>query len=450
MKDSFLIVGHGGRESVFARKLAEDSVVYAIMGHANPSIIYFVEKTEGTFTIGDVNDGNRILQYAIEHNIDYVFISADEPLANGVVDVLLNAGIKVIGPTKEGARIEWDKIYAINIMKKILPKFTPFYKVIESIDEVRQAIAIFEEKSMAMVVKPQGLTGGKGVKVMGEHLEDYGKAREYIEELLKAKDKAKVLLVEKLKGIEFTIMGITDGKTTVFSPASYDYPYRLEGDKGAGTGGMGCFTDKTQNLPFMSLSDFQDCTNIMNVVLDYMECQGLHFNGVLNGGFFLTSDGIKFMEFNGRFGDPEGINILSILNSSFSTVLKNIYAKQLSSRDLTFIPKASVVKYLVSPDYPQKSESIKFKFPIETFEKEGLMVSFASAKRLNGNQDEYQTVSSSRVVALSCVAKTIVEASERINICIDQYCEKNLAYRKDIGTQEDINRLNGYARSMKS
>ena len=158
--------------------------------------------------------------------------------------------------------------------------------------------------------------------------------------------------MERLDGIEFTIMGITDGEHLVIPPASYDYPFRHEGDRGAGTGGMGCFTNSEKRLPFMSEQDLDDCRQIMQRIIDEMRKAGSRFNGVLNGGFFKTPAGIKFMEFNGRFGDPEGLNILSILETSFSDLLVHIWSGTLSDKAVSFAKKAGVVKYLVANEYP--------------------------------------------------------------------------------------------------
>ncbi|XP_060078909.1 phosphoribosylamine--glycine ligase-like [Ylistrum balloti] len=435
----FMIVGQGGRESSFAKKLAEDSVVYAAFGHKNPTIVDIVDETGGRYITVDIKDGHKLADFAQEEAIDYVFVNCDDPLAAGIVDILLDRGIKAIGPTKAGARIEWDKIFSIQLIDRLLPQYTPVFKVISTQSDIDEAIQEFAESKLEIVVKPQGLTGGKGVKVMGKHLHSQEDVKAYIIELLEKKPGEQVLLVEKLEGLEFTIMGITDGEHTVFSPASYDYPYRYEQDKGAGTGGMGCFTDITPHLPFMTEKQYEECTHIMSEVLKDLKAQGLHFNGVLNGGFFVTEQGIKFMEFNGRFGDPEGINILSILDSNFSKILEAIYHQNLSENDVVFKQQASVVKYLVSPSYPEKGDPIRFELPIEQFESEGLSVVFSSAIR-NENGD-YQTVSSSRVVGISGVGDSVPEASDRINTCIDRYFSGGLEYRRDIGSAEEIERL---------
>ena len=444
MNPKFLLVGNSGRESFFARKLAEDSTVYAVMQHENPTIVEFAHKTDGGYIIGDTNDGDFITDYAVQQAIDYAFVNSDEPLAKGVVDALLAADIKAIGPTRAGARIEWDKVYAMQMMDKLYPEFTPFHKIVSSPEQLHAAITSFKDRKLDLVVKPQGLTAGKGVKVMGEHLENYQDAADYATQLLSNNNDTEVLLVEKLEGIEFTIMGLTDGEHTVFAPATYDYPYRFENDQGPGTGGMGCFADKTKYLPFMSAVHFDECSKIMRAVIQSIKEQGAHFNGILNGGFFLTGHGIKFMEFNARFGDPECINILSVLKSPFSSLLKAIEGKTLNAEKVVFADEASVVKYLVTPSYPQPGALMTLNFPVKALEQYGLTVSFSSVVA-TGNHNEYKTVSASRIVALSCTAKTIVTAAEKINLGIDKYVDAPLEYRHDIAMQEELKKLNDRA-----
>ena len=438
-KKKFLIVGSGGRESAFASRLVEDTKLYAVIGHKNKSIINCVAKTGGEYTIGDVNDPYQVLDFAKTYGIDYVFVSADQPLANGVIDVLTSNGIKAIGGTKEATRIEWDKVYSIEMMQKICPEFTPYYRIISSLDQLDEAIDYFKKHNLQVVVKPQGLTGGKGVKVMPEHLADWQECIDYAASLLRQKND-KVLLVEKLQGIEFTIMGITDGKHLVMSPASYDYPFRYEDDLGAGTGGMGCFTNNEKKLPFMTEKDLDDCKNIMQKILDELRKRNLCFNGVLNGGFFKTEDGIKFMEFNGRFGDPEGLNILGILEGSFSELLVNIYDKTLSENTISFVKKASVVKYLVAKEYPDESkEASSFYINEKKIKELGVNTYFGSSIQIGANQ--YQTLRKSRVVAFGAIADNIETASVMINNAIDNYVSGPLEYRRDIGSAKSLDKL---------
>lgn len=442
----FLVIGNGGREAVFADALSKDSIVYALMGHENPTIVDAVNRTGGSFRIADINNGSVIADFAVDQKIDYVFVNSDNPLANGVVDQLLAKKIKAIGPTKEAARIEWDKIYSIEFLKSLLPQFVPTYKLVSKENQVDTAIADFAGKEI--VVKPQGLTGGKGVKVMGEHLKDLNQVKEYTNSLLASGDS--VLLVEKIQGLEFTIMAITDGKNTKFAPASYDYPYRFEGDSGPGTGGMGCFTDIGGSLPFLNQDDLNDCYKILQATIDALTAKGLHYNGVLYGGFFLTADGIKFIEFNSRFGDPEGINICSLLESSFSQMLIDIYHQRLNPDSVKFAKKASVVKYLVSRDYPNKGPEIEFTLPANSIKENGGLVHFSAAKKI-ASENKYKTVSVSRVVAITAIGDSIELAANKVNdLIINYYTDGKLDYRRDIASKDELNKLSKIAAKLAS
>ena len=441
VRERFMIVGSGGRECAFAVRLAEDASVYAMMGHENPMIMSCVEHSGGKWEVGDPSDPGTVLDFAKRHGINYAFVSSDEPLANGVVDVLLEHGFKCVGATKAAARIEWDKAYSMGLTRGACGNdFTPVYSIISSMDEIDGALSIFKKRNLQVVVKPQGLTGGKGVKVMPEHLKTYDDCAAYASELLRSRSGEKVLFVERLHGIEFTIMGITDGRTLVMSPASYDYPYRHVGDTGAGTGGMGCFTNSEHRLPFMTQKDLDDCRTMMERVIDAMRKKGTPFTGVLNGGFFKTKSGIKFMEWNGRFGDPESLNILSLLEGSFSKLLKDIWNKTLSNDTIKFAGKASVIKYMVVKEYPEPSPApIQFVIDEESVNALGVNLFFASC--VQTGKHTYQTLKTSRVVAFGALADTIGDASELVDIAIKDYFRGNLDYRHDIGTTEYVSKL---------
>ncbi len=439
-KEQFLIVGSGGRESAFALNLFKETILFAFMSHENPTIMECVEQSGGRYIIGNVNDAQAVAKFAVDSGIDYAFVSADDPLANGVVDEMLNHKIKAVGGTKAATKIEWDKIYSIDMMKKVCPEFTPFYQVIENKNQLPLAIEHFKDKQLQIVVKPQGLTGGKGVKVMPEHLKTYEDCSNYAIELLDKCPNEKVLLVEKLQGIEFTIMGMTDGQNLVIAPASYDYPFRLENDLGAGTGGMGCFTNNEKKLSFMNDKDLQDCRHIMQKIIDEMKNQDLNFSGVLNGGFFKTKAGIKFMEFNGRFGDPEGLNVLMILESSFAEMIKNMWHKTLSEDKVNFVKKASVIKYLVAQEYPKESaEATIFKINKKAIQEMGVQVFYASSIKLSDGR--YQTLKKSRAIAFGAVAENVVSAGNLVNDAIEKFVDANLEYRKDIGSQANLDKL---------
>jgi len=445
-----LVVGNGGRESSIAMKLAEESSVYAVMKHENPSIKGFVKKTGGTFVIGNPSDPHFVSRFAVENRIDLAFVSADDPLEAGIIDALLDEGIRAVGPTRAGAEIEWNKEYSMRLMGNIFPEFTPKFWVAKNFDEIREIFNEVASEGIQVVVKPQGLTAGKGVKVMGEHLDGYPAAERYAMEVLAnhvGKSRC-VIIVEKVEGIEFTVMAITDGKTVIPPPATYDHPFRFDGDKGPGTGGMGSFCDKRLPLPFMSQSDYDTSIRIIQGTVDALRKEGRHFNGVLNTGLFLTRDGLKFMEFNARFGDPECMNILSVLDSSLLCALEKIDSQRLSPKDIRFKRKASVVKYLVSPEYALSSGSTHmFELDVAAMATEGVDVFFSSSIA-QPNKNQYSTVGVSRNVGLAFTADSITDASSHINHCITDHVKGPLHFRKDIGSEEELDFLKNKAQSM--
>ncbi len=432
-----LLIGGGGRESNIAWRLSQDSTVYAVMSHENPSIMHYVNRSGGSCITGNINDGKLIASYCLENKIDLAFINSDNPLEAGVVDELLSCGIPTVGPTRSGAEIEWNKSFALELMREILPEYTPRFWIAKDSESLKYAFDEIISMNMVIVVKPKGLTGGKGVKVMGKHLMNYDETKQYAAELLEKS--AEVILVEKIEGIEFTIMALTDGKNVVYPPATYDYPYRFDNDKGPGTGGMGTFTDKTLPLPFMTDKDYEQCMYVIERVVYELNRIGRHFNGVLNAGFFLTRDGIKFMEFNSRLGDPEGINVLSVLDTSFVETLDMIRRNDL--KQLKFKDQASVVKYLVTPEYAIKSgDPYTFEMDVSAIKSDGIHVFFASAVGTE-NENVYKTVGTSRVVALTALADTVPEAASQIDVSLKRNVSGPLQYRTDIGTYDNIEML---------
>src|SRR5438874_10836077 len=217
-----MIVGHGGRESALGFRMAQHSELHAFMGHANPTLVRHARASGGSHAVGNVCDPSAVAAFARERAIELAMVSADEPLAAGVVDALLAQGTQTVGPTRAGAEIEWNKAFARELLGEVAPQAAPRLRVVRSKPELEEAFAAFGETPVA--VKPSGLTGGKGVKVMGPHLADHGEARRYAGELLaKGGASDSVLVEEKVSGAEFTIQAISDGRTVVLPPRTYDY-----------------------------------------------------------------------------------------------------------------------------------------------------------------------------------------------------------------------------------
>jgi phosphoribosylamine--glycine ligase len=435
-----LIVGHGGRESALAFRMAEHSELHAFVGHENPSILAAAAGSGGGHLVGDVCDPKAVAAFARERVIDIAMVSADEPLAAGVVDALLAQGTLAVGPTAAGAEIEWNKAFARSLLAEVAPEAVPEMHVVEDASGVDAAIESFGERPV--VVKPSGLTGGKGVKVMGPHLDDHEHARRYAHELLdRARPGEAVLIEEKIVAAEFTIQAISDGKTVVFPPSTYDFPYRFDGDQGPGTGGMGSLSLQSNALPFMTDAHYLEACSIIERVIERLGALGRRFNGVMNSGFFATADGVKVIEFNARFGDPECMNIMSLLDGSWPRVMERIAGGTLASQDVPLRPEASMVLYLVSPDYALRpGRTYDFTLERQRIEAGGCHMFFASA--VQTGESSYRTVGTSRAVALATTAPTleqararVVEAAETVDV---------LEWRRDIGQMgylEDLSAL---------
>jgi phosphoribosylamine--glycine ligase len=433
-----LIVGHGGRESALAMRMAEHSQLHAFMAHENPSIVGHATASGGGYATGDVRDPRAVAAFAREREIDLAMVSADEPLEAGVVDALLAQGTRTVGPTRAGAEIEWNKAFARSLLGEVAPEALPMIRVARDPAEVRDAIAAFG--SAPVVVKPSGLTGGKGVKVMGPHLATHAEAEEYATSLLAGRPGETVLVEEKIVGAEFTIQAISDGRTVVFPPATYDYPYRYDGDQGPGTGGMGSLSMPDPTLPFMETSHYEQACSITARIIERLSDQGRHFSGVMNSGFFATADGVKVIEFNARFGDPECMNIMSLFEGSWPEAMQSISSGTLAAADVPLREGASLVLYLVSPDYAVRpGPPLEFDLDESSIEREGAHVFFSSAVRTG--EHSFRTVGTSRALAIATTAPTLEQARVRVVRCADTVPQ--LEWRADVGAERYLEGLRG-------
>ncbi|HEY4426588.1 MAG TPA: hypothetical protein VGN08_00130 [Solirubrobacteraceae bacterium] len=438
-----LIVGHGGRESALAMRMAEHSQLHAFVGHENPSIVRQAAASGGIHVVGDVCDPHAVAAFAREREIDLAMVSADEPLAAGVVDALLAQGTRTVGPTSAGAEIEWNKAFARRLLGEIAPESVPRLRIVHEQREVAGAIESFGSTPVA--VKPSGLTGGKGVKVMGPHLADHADAQDYALSLLAhGRPGESVLIEEKITGAEFTIQAVSDGRTVVFPPATYDFPYRFDGDEGPGTGGMGSLSLATSTLPFMTAAQYEQACTIIARVIERLADEGRHFTGVMNSGFFATADGVKVIEFNARFGDPECMNIMSLFSGSWPEVMERITGGTLAEGDVPLREEASLVLYLVSPDYALRSgPPYEFTVAVDGIEAEGCHVFFSSATSLGA--DRYRTVGTSRALALATSAPTLEQA--RVRVVDAAATVPVLEWRRDVGEQSYLDGLSALAQS---
>ncbi|HID27068.1 MAG TPA: phosphoribosylamine--glycine ligase [Methanosarcinales archaeon] len=429
-----LVIGAGAREHAIAEAIAksnQEPELYALMGRKNPGIARLCKDflLESETSIVDVVD------YAVSKNIELAVIGPEAPLELGLADALGDADVLVVGPNKDAAQIECDKAWTRRFMRDHSMSGCPKFGIFESVENAFEFIDELEE----VAVKPPGLTGGKGVKVMGSQIYSKEEAKEYARELIK---KGKVVIEEKLEGEEFTLQAFVDGRTLIFSPSVQDYKRAYEGDTGPNTGGMGSYSDASEILPFMTEQDYDKAKRIMRyTVFGIKKSLGVFYRGILYGQFMLTADGIKLVEFNARFGDPEAMNILPLLKTDFVEILERIATGKLSNINIEFEKKATVCKYAVPKGYPENpiTDSV-----VEVGDLGDAKLYYASVYEENGKV--YTT--GSRAIAVVGIADTINEAEQKAEFAISNI-KGELYCRHDIGTASSIKKRIDHIKSLR-
>jgi len=423
-----LIVGSGGREASVIEKIKKECSIFAFMSHKNPGIIDAVKFSSGKYIVGDILDNKSICDFAQRNQIDIAFVSNDNVLEAGIVDSLKKVGIPTFGATRQGAKIEWSKTYALDVLDKTAPEFNIKTYKVNSDDYLKTVLSNYD--NCDFVIKPEGLTSGKGVKIGNEHFHTQSEAYEYAHKCIQ--DSGTVLIQDIVRGEEFTLMGFTDGKEFILMPITCDYPYRFDGDKGPGTGGMGCFSYQNGKLPFLSDEDIKSCKDVMVKVLNYINKYSIEFTGVLYGGFIKCAEGIKIIEFNARFGDPECLNIMELLESSMFNIIKACIDGNLSKELCKFKDNAaSIVVYLVSKNYgcDKEAELLHFKLNQEYIESRGAKVIYSSCAR---NSENLVSIGSSRLAAIVMSGESLSKVRKNVYQLINESVEGDVDYRRDI------------------
>ncbi|MBN2228538.1 MAG: phosphoribosylamine--glycine ligase [Candidatus Thorarchaeota archaeon] len=336
-----LLIGNGAREHAVGVALIRSGVeLHTHMDRLNPGLA----KISKEVSIGSTTDIKKLPNL---WGYDYAFIGPEAPLASGVTDFITNRGVPCIGPNQAAAMIETSKSFARIVIDQVIPQANPRFMVVRSIDDLRKF-----EKQIGIeniVVKPNGLTGGKGVKIFGEHLNSRDELEKYAIDLLTKT--GVVVLEEKLNGTEFTVQAFADGGTLEFMPLVRDYKRAFDGDTGPNTGSMGSYSASDHGLEYVSQEDFELAKTIMNAtMIGIKKKTGSEFKGILYGQFMKTQEGVKVIEYNARFGDPEAMNVMSILSSSMDEVCQRIIDGNLGKVD--FEKSATVCVYIVPEGYP--------------------------------------------------------------------------------------------------
>lgn len=406
-----LVVGNGAREHAIAKKLhADGAELVSAMAKNNPGIAAISEQVE-------IIDINKPSAYDRFKGVEIAFIGPEAPLAAGITDHLNSLGIPVVGPTKNLARLEWSKSYARLVLQENGIPGNPSFKICRDLFEVRAFLKEYPE----VAVKPDVLTGGKGVRLTGEHLHSVKEAEDYAAECIR--NDGLVVLEEKLRGKEFTLQAFVDGTRVVTMPLVRDFKRAYDGDRGPNTGSMGSFSCPDHGLPDLPADVVEKGAEIMRATASALAKTVGEYRGFLYGGFMNTDQGVYLIEYNARLGDPEAINVLSLLRGSLVNIGFSIVKGKLGKP--VFSNEATVCVYVVPegyPDSPTKDQPITVgtlrhtePYYASVYEEKGII-------RTTG----------SRAIALLAKGESVAEARERVYS--DAPSVKGaLFYRRDIG-----------------
>lgn len=407
-----LVVGSGGREHAIVHALSKSSKVseiYAAPGNAG------IAKLAMCVNIKD-NEVEKQVEFAKAEGIDLVVVGPEAALAAGTVDAMNKEGIKAFGPTKAAAQIESSKKFAKDLMLKYnIP--TAGYKVFDNYDE---AINYVKASSIPTVLKYDGLAAGKGVVVAMS----YEEADEALKDML-LDDKfghGKVVIEDYLEGPEFSFMCFVDNENVYPLEMAQDHKRAYDNDLGPNTGGMGAYSP----LPFITNEDYEYALNeIMIPTAKAMVAEGVPFKGVLYGGLMKTKNGIKVIEFNARFGDPETEVVLPRLTSDIFDAFNAIVDGNTPVLEWEDCYTIGVV--LASKGYPG---DYKKGFVIENADSDDI---YHMGTKIDDNGN--LVTNGGRVLFAVAKGKTLEEANKKANALVDEIKCENLFHRTDIGAK---------------
>ena len=407
-----LVVGSGGREHAIVDALFRSPSVDKI--YCAPGNAGIAQQAE-CVAIKDT-DVEGLKAFAIESGVDLTVVGPEAALAVGIADEFCKAGLPIFGHTKAAARIESSKEFAKELMAKYdIP--TAGYKAFDNYDE---AVAYVEARPLPAVLKYDGLAAGKGV-VIAETMDE---AREALRDMLLDDrfGKGRVVVEDFLTGPEFSLMCFVEGENVYPMPVAQDHKRAFDGDKGPNTGGMGAYT----SLPFITDEDLEFAMEkVMRPTAKAMVQEGCPLTGVLYGGLMKTPDGVKVIEFNARFGDPETEVVLPLIDSDIANVFEAV-AKGTEPAEVVWSKDVTLGIVLASKGYPgdyAKGYAIR-----GTEKVDGTVFHMGTAVK-----DGELVTAGGRVLFVVAKGATLADAHKKANEEVAKIECENLFHRTDIG-----------------
>jgi phosphoribosylamine--glycine ligase len=423
-----LVIGNGGREHALVWKLSQSSGV---------DRIFCAPGNAGTAQLAEnvaisANDLPELVRFAKGNDVDLTVVGPDDPLAAGIVDLFQNEKLRVFGPTKSAARLESSKIFAKELMREQgIPTATA-----KAFSESEEAIRYAKQLNFPIVIKADGLALGKGV-IIAPNIDT---ARSTISSMISegrfGEAGRRIVIEEFLHGTECSLHALVDGKSYRLLETARDHKRAFDGDKGPNTGGMGAFSP-ANNWNSAMATQFDN--KIMRPLLRGLNQQGVEFRGLLFPGLMITTEGVRVLEFNCRFGDPETQAILPRMRSDLLPLLEATIDGQIdqpsqsygsaSNHTIEWDERACVAVVLASGGYPDKYETGKTILGLEeTAKLPDVQIFHAGTKRMNGQI----VTAGGRVLAITALGSTIEAARSRAYEAIAQIHFEGCHYRHDI------------------
>ena len=416
-----LVVGSGGREHALAWKLAESHEV---------DQVFCAPGNAGTEEIGEnvsipADDLSSLARFAKQNRIDLTVVGPDDALAAGIVDLFEDEGLRVFGPNRDAAQLEASKIFAKELMSaEKIPTAAA-----RTFSSSREALNYGEEVTLPVVIKADGLALGKGV-IVAEERENVRRAiQAMMEERVFGEAGRRIIIEECLRGTECSVHALVSGKSFRMLATARDHKRALDGDEGPNTGGMGAVSP-ADNGTGERESEF--ASEIMQPLLQGLTGNGRTFRGLLFPGLMITKDGLRVLEFNCRFGDPETQAILPRLKSDLVSLLTATIEGRLENVPLEFDSRTAVTVILASGGYPGKYQTGK---PIEGLEEAANLTEVRIFQAGTKRQDGKIVTSGGRVLAITALGESVTEARQRAYGAIRQIHFDGCHFRGDIALQ---------------
>jgi phosphoribosylamine--glycine ligase len=414
-----LVIGSGGREHALAWKLRQSSrveQVFVAPGNAGTAQI-------ATNISIPPDDLSGLLRWATDHRIGLTVVGPDNALAAGIVNLFEAAGHRVFGPRQADARLEWSKSFAKDFMVRHgIP--TARYLTCSSRQAAQSALRDF---TYPVAVKADGLALGKGVMIA----QDFDEADQAVAEMMEQKRfgeaGCRVVLEEFLVGTECSVHALVDGRSTLLLPTAQDHKPLYEGNRGPNTGGMGAFSPSDKLGPD-DLSRIEK--EVLSPFLRGIHHEGLDYRGLLFPGLMLTADGLKVLEFNCRFGDPETQVLLPRLESDLVDLLEATLDQRLDAVRPVWSQRAAVCVVVASGGYPGRYETGKVITGLKKLEAlEDVMVFHAGTRQ----ETNHTVTAGGRVLAVTALGTTLSAARQRVYEAVEQIEFDGRYLRRDIG-----------------